>query len=147
MESYASLKEFVALCEEVAIERGIPICVTVLDASALPVLLHRMQGTGVLNLEMAERKAYTSGAMGCESGSLADKIQPGQPLYSLTTSSSRLIAFGGGTQVSFGSESFGVGISGGPSDIEDMEILAEAQDRLKDSSAVWAPRWFTTSGR
>jgi uncharacterized protein GlcG (DUF336 family) len=91
---------------------------------------------------MADRKAYTSAVMGVESGALMEAVQPGQPAYTLTSSSSRLIAFGGGSNVRFGSELFGVGISGGPTAVEDMEILATAQDRYDSPDAVWAPRTF-----
>lgn len=138
----AVLKQVAETCQEIAAERGFALTVTILDAHALPVVLERAAGAGVHTLEMAERKAYTSGALGLESGSIKDLIQPGQPLYSLTTSSSRLIAFGGGTQLTVGGETFGLGISGGPSEIEDMEILAEAQDRLADAPVIWAERWF-----
>jgi uncharacterized protein GlcG (DUF336 family) len=145
VDNLKTLKQVADTCQEVAAERGIALTVTILDAHALPVVLLRAAGAGVLTLEMAERKAYTSGAIGRESGSIKDLIQPGQPLYSLTTSSSRLIAFGGGTQLTLGEETYGLGISGGPSEIEDMEILAEAQFRLEDTEIRWAERWF--SGR
>ncbi|GAA1809450.1 heme-binding protein [Planosporangium flavigriseum] len=137
MDAFQKLKKFADVCEEVAAARGIPICVTVLDAHNNPVLLHRMPGSGIITLEMAERKAYTSVALGCETYALKAGIQPGQPLYSLTTSSSRLIAFGGGTCVRFGSEVFGIGISGGPTEVEDMEILRDA--RIKFGDGEWAP--------
>jgi uncharacterized protein GlcG (DUF336 family) len=137
MDAFQKLKTFSDVCEEVATAHGIPICVTVVDAHGNIVLLHRMPGSGIITLEMAERKAYTSVAMGCESGALKDKIQPGQPLYTLTSSSSRLIAFGGGTFVRFGSEVFGIGISGGPTEVEDMEILRDA--RIKFGDGEWAP--------
>lgn len=146
MNAFEELKRFAAICEEVASEAGIPICLTVLDVHGNPVLVHRMPGTGILNLEMAERKAYTSAAMGIESGALMARVLPGQPDYTLTSSSSRLIAFGGGTNVRFGSEVFGVGISGGPTAVEDMEILAAAQDRLDSVDAVWAERTFQPAG-
>jgi uncharacterized protein GlcG (DUF336 family) len=145
MDTLTTLKQVADTCQAVAAERDIALTVTILDAHALPVVLQRAPGAGVLTLEMAERKAYTSGAFGCESGSIMEKIQPGGPMYSLTTSSSRLIAFGGGTQLTVGGETFGLGVSGGPSEIEDMEILAEVQDRLQDSAISWAERWF--SGR
>jgi uncharacterized protein GlcG (DUF336 family) len=145
MGAFEELKRFTDICEDVASEANIAICVTVLDAHGHPVLLRRMPGAGLLNLEMAERKAYTSAAMGCESGSLMERIQPGQPDYTLTSSSSRLIAFGGGTNVRFGFEVFGVGISGGPTAVEDMEILAAAQDRFDSPDAVWAERTFQRS--
>ena len=146
MSTYEELKRFAAICEEVATEAGFPICVTIIDAHGNPVLLHRMPGSGIITLEMAERKAYTSVAMGVESGALLDAIQPGKPAYTLTSSSSRLIAFGGGTNVRFGSELFGIGISGGPTAIEDMEILVAAQERFDGAEAVWAERTFQPVG-
>jgi uncharacterized protein GlcG (DUF336 family) len=143
MSAYEELKRFAALCEEVATEAGIPICVTILDEHANPVLLHRMPGSGIITLEMAERKAYTSVAMGVESGALMGAIQPGQGGYTLTSSSNRLVAFGGGTNVRFETALFGIGISGGPTDVEDMEILAAAQDRFESAQdAIWAERTF-----
>jgi uncharacterized protein GlcG (DUF336 family) len=145
MSAFEVLKRFVTIVEDVATEVEIPICVTVLDAHGLPVLLHRMPGAGILNIEMAERKAYTSAVMDIESGALLDLVQPGQPAFTLTSSSSRLIAFGGGTNVRIGSELFGVGISGGPTAVEDMEILAAAQDRMDGADAVWAERTFQPS--
>ena len=142
MDAFEELRRFVGICGEVGSERGIPICITVIDRSGLPVLLHRQPGTSVLNLEMAERKAYTSAVMNCESNALMGAILPGQPGYTLTSSSNRLIAFGGGTAIQIGSELYGIGISGGPTAVEDMEILAEAQDRFGSGNAVWAERTF-----
>jgi uncharacterized protein GlcG (DUF336 family) len=146
MSTYEELKRFAAICEEVATEAGIPICVTILDAHGNPVLLHRMPGSGIITLEMAERKAYTSVAMGVESGALLAAVQPGEGGYTLTSSSSRLIAFGGGTNVRFGSDLYGIGISGGPTAVEDMEILVAAQDRFDGTEAVWAERTFQPAG-
>ncbi len=142
MGAFEELKRFVAVCEAVAAERGIPICVTVIDVHGHPVLLHRQPGAYLLALEMAERKAYTSAAFGCETVALTDAIQPGQPGYTLTSSSNRLVVFGGGTSVTFGSERFGIGISGGPTAVEDMEMLAASQDRFDSAGAVWAERKF-----
>jgi uncharacterized protein GlcG (DUF336 family) len=140
MNAYQELKRFVQICETVATERSIPICVTVLDVHGHPVLLHRQPGAYVLALEMAERKAYTSAAFNCETVALMGAIQPGQAAYTLTSSSSRFVAFGGGTSVTFGSERFGIGISGGPTAVEDMEMLAAAQDRFESPDAKWAAR-------
>ena len=142
MNAYEQLKRFSETCEMVASDVGIGICITVVDAHGNLVLVHRMPDVGVLSLEMAERKAYTSAVMGVESGSLLARIQPGLPDYTLTSSSNRLIAFGGGTNVRFDSEVFGIGISGGPTAVEDMEILASAQDRFESEDAVWAERTF-----
>lgn len=142
MGAYSDLKRFAEVCEQVAAERNTPICVTILDIHGHPVLLHRQPGAYVLALEMAERKAYTSAAFNCESIALMAAIQPGLPGYTLTSSSSRFIAFGGGTSVTFGSERFGIGISGGATDRQDMAMLAAAQDRYVADGAVWAERKF-----
>ncbi len=147
MSAYDDLKRIVEACEKAAIERGIPICVTVLDVHGHPVLLHRQPGAYVLALEMAERKAYTSAAFNCESTALMDAIQPGGPAYTLTSSSARFIAFGGGTAVTLGSERFGIGISGGPTEVEDMEILAAAQDSCNVTGAVWSERTYKPKAR
>jgi uncharacterized protein GlcG (DUF336 family) len=85
---------------------------------------------------MAERKAYTSVVMGMETNALGALVQPGQPLFTLTSSSSRLVAFGGGSRVELGGEEFGVGISGGTTQ-EDMEMLRDA--RLRFGQGEWAP--------
>jgi uncharacterized protein GlcG (DUF336 family) len=135
VETYSTLKRLCELLESVANVHGIPICITIVDAHGHIVLLHRMPGSPVLALEMAERKAYTSVVMRCETASLAAQILPGEPLYSLTSSSNRLIAFGGGTFVDLASETFGVGISGGTT-AQDMEMLADA--RIAFGEGKWA---------
>lgn len=139
MDAYQNLKRLCDVSEEVSAEHGIPICITVVDAHADIVLLRRMPGVPIpLSLEMAERKAYTSVVMGCETAALASQILPGGPLYSLTSSSNRLIAFGGGSLVTFGSESFGVGISGGTPQ-QDIDILKDT--RLRFADGEWAPEF------
>ena len=102
------------------------MCITIVDASGHPVLVRRMPGANVLALELAERKAYTSVVSGLETETLAELVLPGQPLYSLTSSSSKLVAFGGGSAVTFGSETFGVGVSGGTTE-QDLKILHNAR--------------------
>lgn len=134
--TFESLKRLCQVFEDVASEFEIPICVTVVDAHGHVQLLHRMPGSPVLALEMAERKAYTSMVMGCETNALVDQVHPGQPLYTLTSSSNRLIAFGGGSCVRLDGELFGVGISGGTT-AEDMDMLKAAVTRFEDGQ--WAP--------
>jgi uncharacterized protein GlcG (DUF336 family) len=129
VSAFQELKRLSDVCEDVAERRGIPICVTVVDAHGHPVLLRRA-------LEMAERKAYTSVVMGMETNALSALVQPGQPLFTLTSSSSRLVAFGGGSRVELDGEAFGVGISGGTTQ-EDMEMLRDA--RLQFGQGEWAP--------
>ena len=76
MDSIHELKRFMDILEEVSLENGKPLCITILDSSGLPVLLSRMSGAGILNIEMADRKAYTSAVTGAESGALMSFVQP-----------------------------------------------------------------------
>ncbi len=140
MDAYLELKRFSDVLEEVAHEFGIPICVTVMDPHGHVMLLRRMPGSPVLALEMAERKAYTAQVMGMETAALAPMVMPGEPLYTLTSSSSRLIAFGGGTCVRYGEASYGIGISGGTT-AQDMKMLKAAQDRF--NTGDWAESVLT----
>jgi uncharacterized protein GlcG (DUF336 family) len=135
VDSYRELKRLVDTFEKVSTDKGIPTCITIVDMHGHPVLLHRMPGSPVLALEMSERKAYTSMVMRCETSALPSQILPGQPLYSLTSSSTRLIAFGGGSYVQFETEIFGVGVSGGTTD-QDIEILNIA--RVVFGAGDWA---------
>ena len=126
METYQELKKYADIAEAIAEELSVPVCITIVDASGHPVLVRRMPGANVLALELAERKAYTSVVSGLETETVAELVLPGQPLYSLTSSSSKLVAFGGGTAVTFGSETFGVGVSGGTTE-QDLKILHNAR--------------------
>jgi uncharacterized protein GlcG (DUF336 family) len=139
MNTFQQLKFLSDVLEEVATERSIPICITIVDVHGSIVLLHRMPGSPILALEMSERKAYTSIVMRCETASLAAQILPGQPLYSLTSSSSKLVAFGGGSFVNLGQDSFGVGISGGTAE-EDVDMLEAGR------VAFGMGRWADTAG-
>lgn len=145
MGSIQELKRFMNILEEISLENGKPLCITVLDPNGLPVLLSRMPGAGILNIEMADRKAYTSVVTGAESGALMSFVQPGAPGYTLTSSSGRLIAFGGGTKVQFDNESYGIGISGGNNDVEDMDMLATAQKRFGVTDAIWSAKEWRES--
>jgi uncharacterized protein GlcG (DUF336 family) len=122
MDAYSELKRFSDVLEEVAHEFGIPICVTVVDPHGHVMLLRRMPG-------------YTAQVMDMETAALAPMVMPGEPLYTLTSSSSRLIAFGGGTCVRYEDASYGIGISGGTT-AQDMEMLKAAQERF--NTGDWA---------
>jgi cob(I)alamin adenosyltransferase len=139
MDVFQKLKVLCDTFERVATEQKIPICVTTVDDHGDVVLLQRMPGAPILSLEMAERKAYTAVVMGCETAALGPQIQPGQPLYSLTSSSTRLIAFGGGSRVQFGDTTFGVGISGGTTE-QDMAILRAGRSDFSDGD--WASEFI-----
>lgn len=132
IDNYRAIKRLAEICEEEAVSRGLEICVTVFDEHGNIVLTHRMPGSGLIAISMAERKAWTSIALLLDSGALKPLIQPGGALYSIPTFEA-LVAFGGGSWFEFPDGSrFGIGISGGPNEHVDMELVAAARGRFTE---------------
>jgi uncharacterized protein GlcG (DUF336 family) len=93
-------KQLSTLVEEEGLRIGVPVTVSVVDIHGNIVLKHRMQGAPVLSLEMSERKAYTSALLRMRTAELTPLVQPGQPLYTLTSvAGRRFAAFGGGIPI------------------------------------------------
>ena len=107
-----------SLVEARAKEMGLPATICVLDTAGHVVLKERMTGAGVLSLEMAELKAYTSALLGMATADLPPLVQPGQPLYGITSASGgKLVAFGGGVPLLDGDTLVGgLGVSAGTID-------------------------------
>jgi uncharacterized protein GlcG (DUF336 family) len=105
----------------------VPVAVTVIDRHGNVVLQHRMTGAPVFSIEISERKAYTSALVGIRTADILPMVQPGQPLYSLTSlSGGRYCAIGGGVPLTDEGEVIaGVGVSGGTAE-EDVAIVEAA---------------------
>jgi uncharacterized protein GlcG (DUF336 family) len=105
----------------------VPVAVTVIDRHGNVVLQHRMTGAPVFSIEISERKAYTSALVGIRTADVLPMVQPGQPLYSLTSlSGGRYCAIGGGVPLTDAGEVIaGVGVSGGTAE-EDVAIVEAA---------------------
>jgi uncharacterized protein GlcG (DUF336 family) len=76
---------------------------------------------------MSERKAYTSALLRMRTAELTPLVQPGQPLYTLTSvAGGRFVALGGGIPIHQGDQVVaGFGVSGGTTE-QDVAIAETA---------------------
>ncbi len=112
--------------EAASIANKVPVAVCVIDVHGNMVLQHRMTGAPAFSIELSERKAYTSALVGMRTADLVPMVQPGQPLYALSTvGEGRFCAMGGGVPLtSAGQVVAGVGVSGGT--VEQDTAIVEA---------------------
>jgi len=127
MELLLLAKEVADRVETEAEKAQVPVAVTVIDLHGNVVLQHRMTGAPVFSIEISERKAYTSALVGMRTADILTMVQPGQPLYSLTSlSGGRYCAIGGGVPLTEAGELVaGVGVSGGTAE-QDVAIVEAA---------------------
>jgi uncharacterized protein GlcG (DUF336 family) len=113
--------------EVASVADKVPVAVCVVDVHGNVVLQHRMTGAPVFSIELSERKAYTSALVGMRTADLLPLVQPGQPLFPLSTvSEGRFCAMGGGVPLtSEGRVVAGVGVSGGTVE-QDVAIVEAA---------------------
>jgi uncharacterized protein GlcG (DUF336 family) len=120
-----------ALAERVETEAArveVPVAVCVMDIHGNLVLQHRMNGAPAFSLMISERKAYTSALVGVRTADLLALVQPGQPLYALTSvGGGRFCPMGGGAPLTGESGKLigGVGVSGGTAE-QDVAIVEAA---------------------
>jgi uncharacterized protein GlcG (DUF336 family) len=127
MELLVLAKNVADRVEAEASAAEVPVAVTVIDRHGNVVLQHRMTGAPVFSIEISERKAYTSALVGIRTADILPMVQPGQPLYSLTSlSGGRYCAIGGGVPLTDEAEVIaGVGVSGGTAE-QDVAIVEAA---------------------
>jgi uncharacterized protein GlcG (DUF336 family) len=124
-------KRLAELVEEEARRLNVPVTISVVDIHGNIVLKQRMQGAPLLSIEMSERKAYTSALLRMRTEEITPLVQPGQPLYTLTSvAGGRYVALGGGVPLQADEEVVaGVGVSGGTTE-QDISIVEAAFRRL-----------------
>lgn len=120
-------KAMAEAAEAKANEMGLPIVFAAVDASGVPILLHRMPGSLLASVKIAEDKAFTSAAIRVPTAALKDLSAPGGDLAAIENShGGRIVIFGGGLPVTIGDEVVGgIGVSGGTAD-EDVEVVTAA---------------------
>jgi len=120
-------KTVAARVEAEATQAKVPVSVCVIDIHGNLVLQHRMKGAPVFSIEISERKAYTFALVGMRTVDLLALVQPGQPLFALSTvAGGRYCAMGGGMPLTSDGELVaGVGVSGGTAE-QDMAIVEAA---------------------
>src|SRR3982751_5980373 len=116
MDMLTTAKALADRVEAEAIKAEVPVAVCVMDVHGNLILQHRMNGAPVFSLMISERKAYTSALVGVRTADLLALVQPGQPLYALTSvGGGRFCPMGGGVPLldDDGQLFAGVGVSGG----------------------------------
>ncbi|WP_323038881.1 heme-binding protein [Gemmobacter sp.] len=102
-------------------ELEMPSTYAIVDAGGNLVAFLRDEAAGLATIEIARAKAYTAVALRSPSGDWMDLVQPSAALYGLEQlgGRERLVVFGGGLPVFVdGRLVAGVGVSGGPVDID-----------------------------
>jgi uncharacterized protein GlcG (DUF336 family) len=124
-------KRLAELVEEEARRMNVPVTISVVDIHGNIVLKQRMTGAPLISIEMSERKAYTSALLRMRTEEITPLVQPGQPLYTLTSvAGGRYVALGGGVPLRAGEEFVaGVGVSGGTTE-QDIMIVEAAFRRF-----------------
>lgn len=124
-------KKVAKAAEERAEQIGVPMVISILDASANPVLLYRMQDALLVSIDVAINKAFTAVTNKVATHELTPLLQPGAVLYGLqNTNSNRIVTFGGGYLLMSGDEIIGaIGVSGGAVS-EDMDVASYALKAL-----------------
>jgi uncharacterized protein GlcG (DUF336 family) len=127
MDLLATAKAVAGRVQSEAARAEVPVAVCVMDVHGNLVLQHRMDGAPAFSLLISERKAYTSALVGMRTADLLELVQPGQPLYALTSvGGGRFCPMGGGVPLTDDGRLFGgVGVSGGTAE-QDVAIVEAA---------------------
>jgi len=117
-------KEISAAAEAKAKEIGVPMYVSIVDASANQISTRRMENAILVSEKISMGKAYTAAAIKLPTHVLADLAQPGKSLYGIQNNS-QIIIFGGGFPFILNGQVIGaIGVSGGS--VEQDMTVAEA---------------------
>jgi len=114
----------VAACKQEAQAVGQPMNIAVVDDGGNLVAFAAMDGTKLIGIDIAQKKALTAVYFQMDTSDLAPLVQPGQPLYGIeATTGGRLVVFGGGVLLTTadGAVAGGVGVSAGTVD-EDHQV-------------------------
>ena len=123
----AQADAIVEACKKEAQSVGQPMNIAVVDDGGNLVSFCSMDGTKLIGVDIAQKKALTSVYFQMDTQDLAPLVQPGQPLFGIeSTTQGRLVVFGGGVllKTAGGEVAGGVGVSAGSVD-EDHQV-AEA---------------------
>ncbi|UZJ23402.1 heme-binding protein [Rhodococcus antarcticus] len=132
--SLEQAEAIVRACKAEADRIGQPMNIAVVDDGANLVTFSSMDGTKLVGVDIAQRKALTAVYFQADTKDLAALVQPGQPLFGIeSTSGGRLVVFGGGVLLrdASGEVAGGVGVSAGS--VEQDHQVADA------GRAVFAP--------
>ena len=117
-------------CKAEARAVGQPMNIAVVDDGGNLVAFASMDGTKLIGVDIAQKKALTAVYFQTDTRDLAGLVQPGQPLFGIeSTTGGRLVVFGGGVLLTDadGAVTGGVGVSAGT--VEEDHQVAQAGRR------------------
>ncbi|WP_415914805.1 GlcG/HbpS family heme-binding protein [Rhodopseudomonas palustris] len=125
--------------EHKAAEIGVPMVISIADATGGMLLLHRMDGALPASFDIAINKAYTAAIFRMATHDLGALAQPGRSLYGVqTTNQGRVVIFGGGYPVLRRTTVIGaIGVSGGTVE-QDMQIATFALQTFEAEAKLCA---------
>lgn len=135
--SLAAAREAIDAAIVLAGELGVEAVVSIVDAGGHLVALGRMDDAAIIAVRMSGDKAYTAAVTRMPSADWQPLVQPGEPLFGLTSAEAgRIITFGGGLPLEDDGVVVGaIGVSGGS--VSDDVAIAEAGRR------AWRPASWT----
>lgn len=133
MDILAAAIKVAELGAEEARRIKVPMTFCVIDIHGNMVLKHRMTGSMLIALEMAERKAFTSAALHMKTADMSAKSREGEPFHLVAVAAGdRYWTDGGGVPLVIdGKVVGGFGVSGG-SVAQDVQV---AEAALRDFEA------------
>ena len=129
-ELLEAAKIMVAGAQNKAEEINVPMVISVVDMDGNLVLLHRMEGSLLASLDIAQNKAFTAVALKMPSSDVKELSQEGNELQGIAVKSAgRIVEFGGGLPImnADGVQIGGIGVSGG-SVAEDTSVAQAGLD-------------------
>lgn len=133
-------KIMVAGAQNKAEEINVPMVISVVDMDGNLVLLHRMEGSLLASLDIAQNKAFTAVALKMPSSDVKELSQEGNELQGIAVQSAgRIVEFGGGLPIYDGEgvQIGGIGVSGG-SVAEDTSVAQAGLDAYAAGEALEA---------
>lgn len=117
--------------EAEATRMGLPVAFAAVDEHGTTMLVHRMAGTLLVSLDLAQNKAWTAAALRQPTHLLKPQVLEQGELYGLQASNQgRVVVFGGGEPVFVaGRLAGGIGVSGGTVE-QDMALVEVAMQSI-----------------
>lgn len=132
-----SLEQALWLTEEIKEEAkrlGVAAVIAIADKGARPIAVQSMEEAYIASFDIALNKAYTSAALKMSTIDLKSLSQPGGELYGIqNTNESKIVIFGGGEPLFYGSTLLGgLGVSGG-TEAQDTALAAFGREKWKEA--------------
>jgi glc operon protein GlcG len=128
--SLAGADVLAALAQDEARRRGVALCIALVDAAGHLLAFRRMDGAGLVSIEVAIGKARTAALLRAPSRLFEEKIDGGAPSV---LSAPGLVPLRGGVPVRLGAGQVGaIGISGAAGEVDEAVAMAAVAAFARD---------------